>query len=163
MWRAIRVRRASDARALEREAHAGELLGALPQPPGALGIARRAAAAHQRGVAALLAEPVRADVGAPGDVLGRGVERRQRAHLVALRDHLVADRYDGVLDRILRARLQVGRGVAGMRRDRADAGAGRGEPPLELEREEQVRELRLPVGAPALVGAPLPVEVVDGE
>ena len=64
-------------------------------------------------------------------------------------------------DDVLGAALQVGRGVAGVGGERADGRARLVEPALELEREEQVGELGLPVGAPARVAAALPVEVVE--
>ena len=61
-------------------AHAGQLLGDLPQPARGSASSRGAGRADELRVAALLGEAVRADVGAARDVRGRGVERRQRAH-----------------------------------------------------------------------------------
>ena len=112
-------------------------------------------------MAALLAEAVGADVGVAGQVLGRGEERGQRAHLLALGEHAVADGHERVLHDVLGAVLEVGRRVAGVRAGHADARARLVEAALELGHEEQVGELGLPVGAPARVAAALPVEVVE--
>src|SRR5215208_2141921 len=108
----------------EREAHAGQLLGALPQAAGDVRVARRGAAADERRVAAALLEAVGADVGVAGDVLARRVQRRPRALLVALRDQLVADPHADALEPAAGVALEVRRRVAGMRRDRADVRAG---------------------------------------
>ena len=64
---------------------------------------------------------------------------------------------------VLRAALEVRRGVARVGGQRAHVGAGLGQAALELEGEEEVGELGLAVGAPALVAALLPVEVVEAD
>ena len=113
-------------------------------------------------VAALLAEAVRADVGAALEAgLGGGVERGQRAHLGALGDHRVADPSPG--GRPAAARRTAGwspRSRGG--RPALDGRARGAQPPVQLEREQQVGELRLPVGAPAEVVA-VAVQVVEGD
>ena len=50
-----------------------------------------------------------------------------------------------------------------MRGHRADVRAGLGQAALQLGREEQVGELGLAVGGPALVAAAVPVEVVEAD
>ena len=87
--------------------------------------------------------------------------RRPGPLVAALGEDPVADRHQAVLERVAGAALQLGRGVARVRGDGADGRAGLGEPALELEHEQQVGELGLAVGGPALVGAPLPVEVLE--
>ena len=61
-----------------------------------------------------------------------------------------------------RGALEVGGRVAGVRGEALDGRARRAQPPVELEREQQVGELRLPVGAPAEVAA-VAVQVVEGD
>ena len=99
------------------------------------------------------------DVGRAGHVLGGRVQRRQRAHRGRLRDDVVEQAHDLVLDR-LGVRLQARRGIAGVRGDAAQVGARGVEPALQLHHEQQVGELRLPVGHPALVVA-LGLEVAE--
>ena len=91
--------------------------------------------------------------------MGRRVERRQRAHLVALRDQHVADLHQRGLEGVAR-RLQMGRGVAGVRGGAQQLAAGGGQAALELEHEEEVGELRLAVGRPLAVAA-LALQVVE--
>ncbi len=66
------------------------------------------------------------DVGAAGQAgLGRRVERRQRAHLLALGDHRVADLHDQPVEQRRRGELQVGRRVAGVGRHALDRSSRR--------------------------------------
>ena len=86
------ARDAEPDRRLGRDVHAGQLLADLPEPARGLLVARRLVRLNDLGVAALLARPVGADVHpALEPRLGRGEQRRERAHLVALRDHRVRD------------------------------------------------------------------------
>ena len=59
-------------------------------------VLRGGAAADERRVAALLLEAVRPDEAVAGQVLRRGVQRRQRAHVLALGEDAVADRHEDV-------------------------------------------------------------------
>src|SRR5829696_414003 len=154
------------ARALagtDLEPHAGHLLGYLPQAPGHVLVARGAARRDRLGVAALLEQAVGPDVGPAGQAgFGRGVERRQRAHLLALGDHEVAHPHHQLVDQRRAGELQVRGGVAGMGGHALDVRSPRTQAPIELEGEQQVGELRLAVGAPAEVAA-LVAEVVGAE
>ena len=124
-------------------------------------VLRGAAAADERRVAALLLEAVGADEAVAGEVLRRGVQRREGAHVLALGEDAVSDGAQDVHQAAARPRLEVRGGVAGVHGHRADRRPGIGEAALELGREEEVRELRLAVRAPRVVGAALPVEVVE--
>ncbi len=88
-------------------------------------------------------------------------QRRPGALVAALGEQRLPIAISAVLERVAGAALQLRRGVARMRGDRADRRAGLGEAALELEHEQQVGQLGLAVGGPALVGAPLPVEVLE--
>ena len=133
---------------------AGELLAHLPEPAGRVLVARPPAWRDHRGVAALLAHAVGTDVGAALQVrVGGGVELRQRAHRRALGDHVVGDLHEEAVDRAA-ARRSAGSSPRsrGARRAPSRSSPPR-QAPVELEREQQVRELGLPVGAPAEVVA----------
>src|SRR3954469_21437491 len=122
----------SDDRRGEREGDARQLLGELPQPTRGLVVARGAATAHDLRVPALLDQAVGADVGVAGQILGRREERGQRPHLLTLGPGPVADGQERVVDDVLGAVLEVGRGPAGVRRGHANARAGLVEAALEL-------------------------------
>jgi len=92
----------------------------------------------------------------------RRVQQRQRSHPGALREYTVRNRHDEPIQHWRRARLEVRCGVARVSGKAADRRASCPEPAIELEREEQVGELRLRVRAPALVtAAALKVVEVD--
>ena len=114
-------------------------------------------------MAALLAGAVGTDVGAALEAgLGGREQRGQRAHLFALRDELVRDPHHQAVEQRRRGTLQVRRGVAGVRGQALHGRALTAQSPVELQREEQVRQLRLSVRAPAEVVA-VAVQVVEGD
>ncbi len=152
---------AARGRGGERERHAGQRLGELPEAPRHEAVLRGGAAADERRVAALLLEAVGADEAVAGEVLRRGVQRREGAHVLALGEDPVPDGAQDVHEAAARPRLEVRRGVARVDGHRPDRRSSLREAALELGREQQVRELRLAVRAPGVVGAALPVEVVE--
>jgi hypothetical protein len=106
----------------------------------------------------MAAMPVGADVGSSGHVLRRRVQRGQGPVLgVVLHEGELAHHRREAIGVV----VQAGGGDAGMSGDRAHSAAGRGEPALELECEQEVGQLGVAVGAEVVVGALLPVEVVE--
>src|SRR5439155_3678204 len=148
----------------DTEGHPGKAFGHSPQLSSDLLVAggfTRAGAGLR--VSARLEEAAWADVGAtlePG--IGRGVKNGQCAHLGALGEEAgAADPPEQAVERRRGGgRLDVGRGVAGVGGEAADRRAGGAQTAVQLEGEEQGRQLRLGVGAPAAVAA-LALEVVE--
>ena len=146
----------------ERERHAGERLGELPEPPRHEAVLRVGALRPTSvGWPRCSLEAVRADEAVAGEVLRRGVQRRQGAHVLALGEEAVPDGPQDVHEAAARAATGGSWRRSRVDGHRADRRSRLGEAALELRREQEVRELRLAVGAPRVVGAALPVEVVE--
>ena len=112
-------------------------------------------------MAPLLANAVGADEAAARQIeVGRGVEGGQRPHVGALGHEPVGHRHDEAVQPRGCSRLEVGGGVSRVGRNTANDRTGSAQPAIELQREEQVGELRLAVGAPAVVAA-FALEVVE--
>ena len=111
------------------------------------------------GIAVQLPPAAGTDVAAAGQVLGGGVRGGQRAHRGALGDDPVDHAHDPVDHLAAVVELQVRRRVAGVRGERPDRRPHRREPALQLQGEQQVGQLGLPVRLPAPVRPALPVEV----
>src|SRR5438876_3639246 len=148
----------------DMEGHPGKAFGHSPQLSSDLlvvgGLTRAGAGLR---VATRLEEAAWADVGAtfkPG--IGRGVKNGQCAHLGALGEEAAAaDPPEETVEPGRRGGgLDVGRGVAGVGGQAADRRTGGAQTAVQLEGEEQGRQLRLSVGAPAAVAA-LALEVVE--
>src|SRR5439155_13210241 len=137
----------------DTEGHPGKAFGHSPQLSSDLLVAggfTRAGAGLR--VSARLEEAAWADVGAtfePG--IGRGVKNGQCAYLGALGEEAAAaDPPEETVEPGRRGGgLDVGRGVAGVGGQAADRRTGGAQTAVQLEGEEQGRQLRLSVGAPA--------------
>ena len=142
----------------EREADPGQVLRRGPQLLGQLGIAGLGGPTDQLGEPARLGEAAGPHVPPAGQVLGRGEQRRPRtlaADCPITLVTIIVARSAQALPlwpcRLVRAKP----GCAAAR----DVRSGRGQPPLQLQHEQQIGQLRLPVRRPLLVRPPLPVEV----
>ena len=125
----------------------GELAGDVPQPlrgPGSLARALRPTSVGCPRCSSKPSGPMSCRRGCPR----RGEQRRQCAHLVALGEDAVADRHDRVRSRFRCGSAGSSRRSRGARPPRGRRAAP-GQAALQLEREQQVGELGLPVGPPA--------------
>src|SRR5437773_2205445 len=141
----------------DMEGHPGKAFGHRPQLSSDLLVAgglTRAGAGLR--VATRLEETAGADVGATFEArIGGGVEDGQRARFGALGEEAAAaDPPEETVEPGRRGGgLDVRRGVAGVGGEAADRRAGGAQTAVQLEGEEQGRQLRLSVGAPAAVAA----------
>ena len=117
----------------------------------------------QCGIAAMLRRTIGPDIACPRQILAGSEQCRPCSGFVCLGEEPVADCHHPILQSTLAAELKIGGCIARVRGDRSDRRPGSGEPTLQLQREQQVRELRLLVCRPALISPSLPVEVVEGD
>src|SRR6478735_9966609 len=126
----------------EREVDPGQLGRALPQPTGEVRVERPVGALDLGRPAPHLQEPVGTDEGVAGHVHRGGVQRGQGALLDRHAGELVAPAPDPGLERVAGAAGDRRRRRARVGTDGAHARPRGAEPPVELEEEEQVLELR---------------------
>src|SRR5581483_7132432 len=142
-----------NASPLELVGDAGELLGDFPQATGVVDVVRLLGRLHPLGCAALFEEAARAEelaalhVGSGGPIeLGQGAVSGRLGHEV------------GPCER--RPRLEIGVGVPGVSDGCDDVGPRGAGSAVELEREQQVGQLRPAVRQPLAI-RPLPLQVVE--
>ena len=143
-------------RRVERRGHAGQLLGDLPERLASSLVGCARGAADPGRMAALLADPVGTEDSPPATSGAVAAYSDGSAPSASL---WPSNRLPTFISGLRSSRwahagprgLQVRRRVAGVGRGRDQAGAGDGRAPGQLRREQQVRELRAPVGGPARV------------
>ncbi len=145
-----------------REGDAGQFLGGPPQAPRDLGVLRLGRAADQFRRPAPLQETAGARLAAARNIRDGGVERRQGAVVVALREQAGGRPLDQMAHAVAAiGSQQVGGRHAGVRRGREHGRTGAGQPALEFGGEQQVGEFGLCVRRHRPVRLAFPVQVTE--
>src|SRR5437667_49986 len=154
LWMRRVMRRLCGLSALrDPKCYARKLLGHLPELARNRLVAGGGAGTGGLWIAARLEEAAGADICTAGQRgIGRRVQDRQGPHLGALGKDAVADPHERAVRHGGGSR-EVRRRVTGVRRQAAYRRAGGAQPPVELEGEKQVRQLRLAVGAAGTAAA----------